>query len=134
MSYRDEVIALIESTRAQLAKLYAIDITDAEKRDRKAQTFDAARAAHAEIADRHKIQEGFTRWFSDELNNAKMGSVSAYNSLRPAFVNMIRAQDLDFSAFFEYVAVLGSLEKSARENCLQAWARQTAELESDCPG
>ena len=134
LGYREEVIALIESTRAKLAKLYVLDINDAEKRDRKARAFDAARAAHAEIADRHKIEEGFTRWFSDELNNAKMGSVSAYNSLRPAFVNMIRAQDLDFAAFYDYVEALGSLDKPTRDNCLQAWERKTAGLESDCPG
>jgi predicted aminopeptidase len=132
-SYRDEVIALIESTRAKLAKLYAMDINDTEKRERKAKVFEAARAAHGEIASRHKIEEGFTRWFTEELNNAKMGSVAAYNSLRPAFVNMIRAQDFDFEAFFEYVEALGSMEKSVRDNCLQAWARETAGLESDCP-
>lgn len=134
LDYRDEVIALIEATRAQLATLYAMDIKDAEKRDRKARAFDVARVAHAEIAGRHKIEEGFTRWFSDELNNAKIGSVSAYNALRPAFVNMIRAQDLDFAAFYDYVEALGSLDKPVRDNCLKAWERQAAELGSDCPG
>jgi hypothetical protein len=47
---------------------------------------------------------------------------------------MIRAQDLDFAAFYDYVKAVGSLDKPARDNCLLAWERQTAGLESDCPG
>ena len=88
--YRDEVIALIGSTRERLSKIYAGDSDDAGKRERKAQIFTGARDAHAEIAARHEIKNGFTHWFAGELNNAKIGSVAAYNSLTPAFINMIR--------------------------------------------
>lgn len=131
--YRDEVIALIGSTREQLAEIYAGDSDDADKRKDKALIFAGARKAHAEIAAKHGIEGGYTYWFAGELNNAKIGSVAAYNSLTPAFINMILAYNLDFAPFYEYVQVVGELEKSVRDSCLQAWSRNIGLDSADCP-
>jgi len=131
--YRDEVVTLIGSTREQLAEIYAGDNGDAGKRERKTRVFAGARDAHTEIAARHEIKGGYTHWFADELNNAKIGSVAAYNSLTPAFINMIRAFNLDFSAFYEYAQVVGDLEKSVRDNCLNAWSQNIGLSNVDCP-
>jgi predicted aminopeptidase len=131
--YRDEVIALIESTREQLAEIYADDSDDAGKRESKVRIFTEARDAHTEIAVRHEIKGGFTHWFAGELNNAKIGSVAAYNSLTPAFINMIRAYKLDFALFFEYAEAVGDLEKSARNNCLEAWSQNIGLAATSCP-
>jgi predicted aminopeptidase len=131
--YRDEVIALIESTREQLAEIYAGDTDDASKRERKARTFAGARDAHAEIAARHQIKGGFTGWFAGELNNAKIGSLAAYNSLTPAFINMIRAYKLDFAPFYEYAQAVGDLEPATRDSCLEAWSDNSGFSSGDCP-
>jgi len=131
--YRDEVIALISSTRGQLAEIYASDDENADKRERKSRAFTQARDAHSGIAAKHGITGGYTRWFAGELNNAKIGSVAAYNSLMPAFINMIRAYGLDFAPFYEYVEDLGKLEKAARESCLQAWSRNSGFAGTGCP-
>ena len=131
--YRVEVIALIETTRNQLAEIYAGDIGDADKRERKLTVFAVARETHSAIASKHEIKGGFTRWFAGELNNAKIGSVTAYNALSPAFVNMIRAYNLDFAAFFEYVGRLVVLDKSSRNSCLRAWDQGTNLKQSGCP-
>jgi predicted aminopeptidase len=132
--YRDEVIALISSTREQLAEIYAGDSDDAGKRKAKALMFAEARDAHTEIAARHRVEGGYTNWFAGELNNAKIGSVAAYNSLTPAFINMIRAYNLDFAPFYAYVQVVGDLEKSARDSCLGAWSQNIGSGNEDCPG
>jgi predicted aminopeptidase len=87
--YREQAIELIESTRETLAELYASDISDAEKRERKTQIFANARNRHDAITKTHQVSGGFTRWFADDLNNAKIGSVAAYNSEVPAFINML---------------------------------------------
>ena len=131
--YRDEVIALIDSTREQLAEIYAGDSDDDDKRESKTRVFAGAREAHAGIAARHGIKGGYTHWFAGELNNAKIGSVAAYNSLMPAFINMIRAYNLDFAPFFAYVQVVGDLEKSARDSCLEAWSQNIGFGSEDCP-
>ncbi|MFZ9038117.1 MAG: aminopeptidase [Gammaproteobacteria bacterium] len=130
--YRDEVIELIESTRARLGEIYAAAVDDTDKRKLKEETFAEARRSHQAIAAKHGITGGFTAWFADKLNNAKIGSVSAYNSHRPAFVNMIRAHGLDFGAFYEYAETVGKLVKAERDACLAAWSRQQT-ADSECP-
>lgn len=131
--YRAEVIELIESTRARLNKIYETDNSDADKRQAKAEEFAQARAAHRVIASKHGVTGGFSGWFAGELNNAKVGSVAAYNAQMPAFINMLRAHELDFAAFYKYVEAVAALEKPARDRCLQDWERQFAHSEA-CPG
>ena len=131
--YRDEVIKLIGSTRDRLSKIYAGDSDDAVKRESKARIFIEARDAHADIAARHQIKSGFTHWFAGELNNAKIGSVAAYNSQAPAFINMIRAYELDFAQFYEYAENVGDLETSARNSCLEAWSQNIGLTAASCP-
>jgi len=131
--YRDEVIKLIGSTRERLSKIYAGDSDDVGKRESKARIFTEARNAHADIAARHEIKNGFTHWFAGELNNARIGSVAAYNSLTPAFINMIRAYELDFAKFYEYAEDVGDLEPPARNSCLQAWSQNIGFAAASCP-
>ena len=131
--YRDEVIALIGSAREQLTGIYAGDSDDAYKRESKTSVFTRAREQHAEIAARHGVEGGYTHWFAGELNNAKIGSVAAYNSQTPAFINMMYAYNLDFSSFYVYVQAVGDLEKSARDNCLQAWSEYIGLTSTACP-
>ncbi len=133
LQYRSEVIALIESTRARLAEVYQTDNSDVDKRQAKALVFNDARRAHQAIAANHGVTGGFNDWFAGELNNAKIGSIAAYNSQMPAFINMIRAHQLNFAAFYEYVDAVGALDKAARDNCIDAWKRQDENKDS-CPG
>ena len=134
LSYRGEVLGLIESVRKELTNIYSSDLVEAEKRQRKMQVFARAKDAHVSIASTHQVSGGFTRWFADDLNNAKIGSVAAYNSEAPAFINMIEAHGFDFAAFFRYVDKLGALDKSARDDCLAAWKQQGDLPAQVCPG
>ena len=130
--YRAEVIELIESTRARLAQIYEAASSDADKRKDKAAVFADARSSHRDIASKHGVAGGFSAWFAGDLNNAKIGSVATYNSQTPAFINILRAQGLDFAAFYKYVAALGELGKVERDSCIDAWRRQDAGKEG-CP-
>ena len=109
------------------------DIDDAAKRELKAASFERARRAHTEIAARHGISGGYTRWFAGELNNAKIGSVSAYNAMTPAFIAMIRGFDYDFSGFYRYVERLGEFDKTQRDACLEQWTNGGGETSAECP-
>lgn len=131
--YRAEVMELIESTRARLAGIYDTDRSDADKRKDKALVFADSRDSHQVIASKHGVTGGFKAWFAGELNNAKIGSIAAYNSQMPAFTNMLRAHELNFAAFYEYVAAVGALDKTERDSCLEAWSRQDAN-KAGCPG
>jgi len=132
-AYRDEVIALIEALRASLATLYDEELEDAIKRERKAEKIAEARRAHDAIAAKHGVTGGFHKWFEDGVNNAKIGSIAAYNAELPAFAAMLTAFDLDFETFFDYAGRLGKLDRSRRDACLQAW-RETSQADSvSCP-
>jgi predicted aminopeptidase len=133
LAYRDETIALIAATRSELGVVYASDVTDAEKRARKARQFRQARDAHDKIAARHGIEGGFKSWFADGFNNAKIGSIAAYNSRLQAFVTMLNAHALDFSLFYRYVEQLAELEHAARERCLDAWEQGLESAGTVCP-
>jgi len=133
LAYRREVIALITTTREQLAAIYAGDQQDAAKREQKARVFDQARAEHDRVALRHGIASGYRRWFAAELNNAKIGSVSAYNSRLNAFIRMLDASDDDFAAFYRYVEKLGELPRQQRDACLDAWDAVNGNTGDICP-
>lgn len=133
LAYRQQAIDLIGTTRERLAELYADDISDSAKREYKAEIFTDARNRHSTIAKTHQVSGGFTRWFADDLNNAKIGAVAAYNSEVPAFINMIRAHRFDFKAFFDYVDAVGALDKVVRESCLETWKQSKRSTDKDCP-
>jgi len=130
--YRAAVIELIEATRDRLTRLYDSKQSDADKRKNKNAIFTQARASHQGIASLHGVTGGFKNWFAGDLNNAKIGSVVAYNARMPAFVNMLRAHRLDFAAFYKYVDSVGALDNTERESCLEAWGRQDA-IKDNCP-
>jgi predicted aminopeptidase len=134
LAYREEVIALIVSTRNGLTELYASDLDESEKRRQKARRFDEARTAHDGIAVKHDITGGFRSWFAGELNNARIGSVAAYNSRLAAFVHMLEAHEHDFPAFYRYVEKLADLDREARDRCLDAWNESANFNASVCPG
>jgi predicted aminopeptidase len=131
--YRDEAIALIVATRTELDAIYASDMTDVEKRARKAQQFQQARNEHDNIASRHGIAGGFKTWFADGLNNAKIGSVAAYNSRLNAFVHILDVLAVDFPAFYRYVEELSELERDPRNQCLDAWEQDVEPNKETCP-
>ena len=131
LEYRESVITLIESTRDELDQMYRLELDDATRRERKSTAFATARARHTEIADRFGISGGFTRWFAEDLNNAKVGSVSAYNAQRPAFLAILRAQDDNFERLYDYAERLGEQDKAARDACLESWADNRAN--GSCP-
>ncbi len=133
LAYREEVIALIVSTRARLTELYASDLDEAEKRQSKTRRFDAARATHEGIAAKHDISGGYRPWFASELNNAKIGSVATYNSRLAAFVNLLAAHGHDFPAFYRYVEKLAGLDRETRNRCLDAWDESADFDTSVCP-
>ncbi len=132
--YRASVIALIGTTRTRLSELYATALDDTAKRKRKQALLADARAAHTALADEHGITGGFTRFFADGLNNAKLGSVSAYHSRVAAFRRMLDAQRLDFAAFFVQVEAIAGLDAARRNECLDAWeALDEAAIRARCP-
>ena len=58
---------------------------------------------------------GYDRFFAQELTNAHLASIGAYNVLVPAFDALLIRVDGDFPRFYEEVRRLARLPKDARE-------------------
>ena len=132
LKYRRDVVLLIESARNQLSELYSSDLSDESKRQGKQETFTRIRQQYQDISIKHNYRDGFARWFKAELNNAKLGSVSTYNALIPAFVSMIEAHDNDFERFFDYAEKIGDMGQEKRDLCLIAWQASDALEDARC--
>ncbi len=132
LRYRDQVIELIVSTQQKLNKIYASEVSDIDKRAAKQRAFTQARAEHSAIAERHSVTGGFNKWFAAELNNAKFGSVAAYNSQVPAFLAILDYHQRQFDRFYEYVNRLSGLDKTHRDRCLNGWLA-TDKPPDNCP-
>ena len=61
---------------------------------------------------------GFDRWFSQDLNNAKLALVSTYNELVPRFNALIAQVDGDMEAFHREVARIAMLDRATRRDAL----------------
>ena len=132
IEYRRAVVLLIEQTREELSSLYKIETSEVNKREGKQAIMATARASYLAIAKQFNYSDGFQGWFAGELNNAKLGSVSAYNALAPAFLNIIKALDFDFSVFFEVIEEVGRMDRPARDRCLESWMERRP-LDDQCP-
>ena len=132
IEYQREVIDLIEQTRATLAELYRSEDNDTIKRERKQFMFSRARENYAALAQRLNYRGGYESWFAGELNNAKLGTVSAYHGQTPAFLAILKAHDFNFTVFFENVESISKLEKPARDECLMLWAEGRQGTGQDC--
>ena len=133
IEYRRKVVSLIVQTREKLGQLYKSDSSDAIKREKKQAIFAASRESYSVIAENMNYKGGYKNWFAGELNNAKIGSVSAYNTHAPAFLAMISALDYNFEAFFEMAHEIGAMDRTEREQCLGLWKDSKAVNDERCP-
>jgi predicted aminopeptidase len=133
IEYQGEVITLIEETRETLAKLYRSDYDEVSMREQKQLILAGSRDKYAALALRLNYRDGFANWFAGNLNNARLGSVSAYNAQTPAFLAILKAQNYDFEAFFKTVESISKLDKSARDECLALWFEGKILVDEGCP-
>ena len=104
------------ATREKLKALYASDIADAVKRERKAQIF----------ADMHRDYEhlrdtgwhgyaGYDPWFDTPPNNAKLLPFGLYDRGVPAFATLFKRCDGDWTRFYAAVRKIGSEPAAQRD-------------------
>jgi predicted aminopeptidase len=133
IEYQGEVIKLIEETRETLAELYRSDHDEVSMREQKQLILAGSRDNYAALALRLNYRDGFANWFAGDLNNARLGSVSAYHAQKPAFLAILKARDNNFEAFFKTVESISKLDKSARDRCLALWLEGKVVVDEGCP-
>ena len=96
---------------------YSHRLPDEEKRSLKVGAYAQLREEYEKLKNQWGGFSGYDRWFGDSLNNAKLGSVAAYNQLVPAFQELLAEHGGDLEPFYQAVAKLAKLtleERSAQ--------------------
>jgi predicted aminopeptidase len=118
---RGEVIDLIMATREALAVVYAQDIDESVKRQRKQDLIARLRLNYQAVAAEWATPGPFRFWMAADINNARLGAVADYNSLVPAFERWLASLDGDLMAFFTAVERLAEADKVMRDEYLESF-------------
>ena len=109
-----EFLDLVTRTRERLKGIYEEDMPDEEKRSLKVGAYAQLREEYEKLKNQWGGFSGYDRWFGDSLNNAKLGSVAAYNQLVPAFQELLAEHGGDLEPFYQAVAKLAKLTPEER--------------------
>ena len=113
-------IGLVMKYRDSLRRLYASALPDAQKRQKKAETFAALKAEYLELKSSWEGFAGYDRFFSEELNNAHLVPIATYSELVPGFRRVLAQNGGDFRRFYAAVREIGKLPKEQRRAKLKA--------------
>lgn len=128
-----DFVTLVTRTQDVLQEIFKANISDAEKLKRKVNTYSGLRAEYHQLKQTWGGFSGYDRWFEDPLNNAKLGSVAAYNQLVPAFQKMLADSGGDLAAFYKMVIALTKLPADERRAQLGASEATCADCASGPP-
>ena len=115
-----EFSALVIAYRDRLELLYQQEMSDTDKRRRKAELFQALHDDYATLKRGWNGYTGFDRWFARDLNNAHLASVSTYTQLVPGFQALLAEHGGDLGAFYRAAKQLSKRSKAERTAQLDA--------------
>ncbi len=108
-----QFLELVRHARQALEALYASDLGDEQKRERKASIFSKMRADYAERRVEWNGYRGYDAWFESTLNNAKLALVATYNAYVPALEKLLERTGGDLREFNAACARLAALDQAS---------------------
>ena len=124
---REQFIALLSTVRSDLETLYELEIEDESKREQKKQRFAQMRADYAALKRSWDDYEGYDHWFSTEINNARLVSVSTYNEYIPAFEVMFDQSGGSLAQFYQVAKEVAELPAEERTAVMQELLGQSSQ-------
>ncbi|MDO8787318.1 MAG: aminopeptidase [Sulfuritalea sp.] len=109
---------LMRDYRKKLGALYASGRAADQQRSAKVELVDALRRDYADLKAGWGGYAGYDRFFGEDLNNAKLVSLSLYSELVPAFEALLDEESHDLQGFYQRVVALAALGKEARRGVL----------------
>jgi predicted aminopeptidase len=106
------MLHLLLALRQELQSVYALDVADALKRERKQRAIALARACYAEHRD--KLGSGRYDTLMERINNAYLVSLTTYRDAVPAFSRLFQIHAGVWADFFAAVKALGDLDPGRR--------------------
>lgn len=114
---------LVMDYRAKLRSTYTQALATEDKRRAKAAVIAEMRRGYAELKASWGGYAGYDSWFENDLNNAKIATLSLYTQQLPAFEALLEEEGRDLRRFYRRVAELAGMPKDERRSEL---ARLTA--------
>jgi len=111
---QQDFVDLVMRTRAVLDAVFEEEMADEEKRSLKVDAYTRLREEYVKLKEEWGGFSGYDHWFEESLNNAKLGSVAAYNQLVPAFQKLLAENAGDLGPFYEAVVELAQLTPEER--------------------
>lgn len=112
---RQQFLDLLLKYRDSLEALYKSGEPDDVKRAGKRRLFAELRAEYGALRASWGGFAGYDRYFAQDLTNAHLASVGAYNALVPAFDALLDREGGDFPRFYGEVRRLARLPRDDRE-------------------
>ena len=121
---RREFLNLLLRYRGLLFETYGGSEADDGKRRRKQQLFAMLKDDYGRLRASWGGFAGYDRFFTQDLTNAHLASIGAYNDLVPAFDALLAQVSGDFPRFYEEVKRLAAMPRAARDDSLRGIATQ----------
>jgi len=114
--HQQQFTSLVLATREKLKALYASDLSDAMKRERKAQAFAELRRnyQHLRTTAWHGSHD-YEHWFASPINNAKLLPFGLYDRGVPAFAALFARCGRDWTRFYAAVREIGGESAKQRD-------------------
>ncbi len=109
---------LLRDYREKFYTLYKAVRSADQQRDAKAVLLAALRRDYVGLKANWGGYGGYDPFFGEDLNNAKLVSLSLYSDLVPSFEALLAQQNHNLPLFFQRVIALAALEKEARRGAL----------------
>jgi predicted aminopeptidase len=111
-------LGLVTAYRERLREIYDLQESAEGKGKAKDDALAGLRAAYADLKADWGGHGGYDAFFGPDLNNAKLGSVSLYTELVPAFEALLEQVGHDLPSFYRRVAELARLGPEERQAAL----------------
>jgi len=119
--HKMQFMQLVARYRDKLRTLYATPDSAEEKRRVKTEIIADLRQAYAELKMSWGGDTAYDKWFKQDLNNAKLASLSLYMQLVPAFEALLEQEGHDLPRFYRRVSALAELSKAERSAALDGY-------------
>lgn len=114
--HRHAFTQLVLDTRKKLQAVYASQLPDAEKRQRKQAAFADLRQRYRHLRDtRWHGHDDYDHWIDGPLNNAKLLPFGLYDQYVDAFAALFRRSDGTWSTFYQRVRAIGDEDAATRK-------------------
>jgi predicted aminopeptidase len=111
---RQQFIELVMRYRKELETLYTRNLPIPEKRRAKAAVFEKLKDDYRLLKQHWNGYSGYDFWMYQKMNNAKLISVSTYNDLVPAFLELLKTCNNDLKVFYKKCQDLSKKSKEER--------------------